>query len=181
MSTYTNELEIPDLGREVASLRKRVEELERRAIRLADGPPPDPGCCTSYCCVETPFDDFEVGQIGSFCEVDPDPIGGVGMRLDVSGWIKFQTLDSGFVSVRIWVDVDAVEYVGSPGESHTMVANDVFTLPYGNTIDSGVPDPTVRVRIQNLSSPTIRVLQVYRSLWVAPQDGSSACGEPAGQ
>lgn len=177
---YTNELQIPDLDREIASLRKRVEELERRAIRLTDDPPAF-GCCTSYCCNESPFQDRTTGQIGDYCAIDPDPIGGAGMRLDVSGWIKFTVNSSGFTSVRIWIDVDGTEYVGSPQSSETRTANDVFTLPYGGTIDSAVPDPTVTVRVQNLGTPTIRVLQVYRSLWVAGQDGSTACGEPAGQ
>jgi hypothetical protein len=180
-SGYTNELEVPNLLREIAALRKRVEELERRAIRMADGAPPDEGCCVSYCCTEQPGETIEVGEIESFCEVEPDPVGGTGMRLEVSGWVKLTAVDSGLIMMRVWVDVDSVEYVGSPATTQTMSAGDVWTIPFGATIDSGTPDPSVMVRVQNLNTPTIQVVQVYRTLRVGPLDGSSACGEPAGQ
>ena len=180
-SGYTNELAVPDLVREVGALRKRVEELERRAIRMSDGPPPDPGCCTSYCCSEQPFDSLEVGEVGTYCTVDPDPIGGEGMRLDVSGWVTISVIDSGFIAVRVYVTVDGTEYLASPGWGHTMTAGDSFSIPYGTTVDSPIADPTVDVNVQNLNTPTIQVFSVYRSLWVSPEDGSTACGDPAGQ
>lgn len=177
---YPNELQTPDSTREIASLRKRLEELERRAPFFTDDDPPE-GCCSSYCCVESPFEDLEIGEIGDYCSFDPDPVGGVGMRVKVSGWVKVSPQDAGSAWVRTWVDIDGVEYVGDPELAHTVASGDRFTLPIGNTIDVAVADPTITIRVQNQGTPTMRVLQVYSRVEISAREGSVACGEPAGQ
>ena len=63
----------------------------------------------------------------------------------------------------------------------TLAGGDSFTIPFGNTIDVTVPDPTITVRVQSLATPTLMVMQVYSRFGIVERDGSPACGEPAGQ
>jgi len=175
-----SDLRIPNLLDDIARLRLDVDDLLRRAPAF-DTPEPPLGCCTAYCCMDTLLEEFEVGEILDLCETEPDPIGGNGLRIEVSGWLSMHLVDSGQAILRIWIDVDGVEYVGSPKWLMTLSSGDEWTMPFGNTIDVPNPDPVITVRIQNLNTPTLRVDQVYTRVAITERVGSQGCGEPAGQ
>jgi len=180
VSNYVNELQIPDIPREIASMRRRIEELERRAIRLSEGAPPDAGCCVSYCCQDSPGQVREVGEISNLCEVDVEALGGLDIRIDVSGWVSFHANANGILAAMTYVEVDGSTYVGAPREGITVLNGDFMTLPIGLTVDPSTTAPIVRTHLQNIGAVALTVSQVYVKVRVGPQDGSPACGVIAG-
>lgn len=161
-------------------MRKRIEELERRAIRMSEGAPPDEGCCISYCCNDSPGTVLTTGQIATLCQTNVEAIGGLDLRLDVYGWVKFTANAGGALDAFDWIEVDGSTYVGAPRFGLTVASGNAITLPIGNTIDPATTAPVVRARLQNLGAVAITVNQVYLKIRVGPQDGSPACGSIAG-
>lgn len=185
MSTFDptpgfNELAVSSMTGEIASLRKRVEELEARALLLGSDEAPPADCCTAYCCIEGSNTTLTTGQIMTLCSTDVEALGGLDLRVDVYGWVKFTANADGAVDAFVWVEVDGSTYVGAPRFAMDMKNGNFMTLPIGNSIDPSTTAPTVRARIQNLGATAIVVKQNYLRIEVGPQDGSIACGEIAG-
>jgi hypothetical protein len=161
-------------------MRKRIEELERRAVRLSDGAPPDAGCCTSYCCQDSPGTILAVGEIANLCEVDVEALGGLDIRVEVYGWVSFSANANGVLGAWTYVEVDGSTYVGAPRENLTVLSGDFMTLPIGITVDPATTAPIVRSHLQNVGGVALTVHQTYVKVHVGPQDGSPACGTIAG-
>lgn len=171
-----SDLRVPNWFDDFARMRKDVDDLLRRAPQF-DTPDAPPGCCARYCCLDTTGYTLTTGQIRNTCVFDPDPVGGVGVRVKVDGWVRYIIVSASPTAFVTWVDIDAAAYDGAPRHDEgAPSANDVRTIPFGATIDVDVPDPTITIRHQNLGASSIQIVQVYATLEILPIEGSSACG-----
>jgi hypothetical protein len=175
-----NELAVASMTGELASLRKRVEELEARALLLGSDAAPPSECCQSYCCTTTLEATLNVGDVLTLCQTDVEGLGGLDLRVEVDGWVSFRANAGGHMEAIVWVEVDGSTYIGASRFGETVLVDDYATLPWGNTVDPGSTTPVVRGRIQNIGSVAITVRQVHSKIRVGNQDGSIGCGEIAG-
>lgn len=167
---------MPNPQIETAAHLRRTENLERRAPSLSL-PEPALGCCIEYCCTDIVGISKATGEIADLCVTDIDPIGGNGLRLRMTGWVNVVAHATGPFGLIVWYDIDGSTYLGRPRWIQNSIHDlDEITIPFGNTIDVAVPDPTVKVRVQNLSTVSWTIGQVYSSIIVSERSGSQACG-----
>lgn len=173
-----NELSIPEDRVTILNLVKDVSELKRKA-RVFDEPEAASECCTTYCCFDGPGDDLSVGEFEDWCEIEPDPVGGEGLRLKISGWVRVsaRSVGANFTSAHVIHTVNATTYLGTPAFGLTMNQADYITIPFGMTIDSATAAPIIRIRVQNIGVGDIRVDQIYTRVDTGPTYGTQVCGE----
>lgn len=174
-----SDLRIPSLLDDLARLRLDVDDLLRRTPSLAQ-PEGEAGCCVSYCCLDTDGFELETGESLATCTFDIDPIGGSGLRLSLDGWARIRIATTGPFAVVSWTSIDATAYDGAPRVDFQagFTVLDQITIPIGGTYDTAIPDPSVAVNFQNLSTATFQLVQVYARLTVGPREGSQSCGHP---
>lgn len=176
----SDSLRISNSDEMLARALEDIAELKRRA-RVPDVEQHDSGCCDSYCCEGVDQHDLEVGESFTLCTVDPDPVGGEAIRLKVRADVELQAQDAGAVLVQMHCEVDGTTFIGKPRWiQNTVEVSDTEVLNWGWTIDAATADPTVEVKVQNMGTPTIRVVQHHVQVDVGPADGSIACGQAAG-
>lgn len=168
---------VPNDQIEIAAMLRRIENLERRAPQFVT-PEPELGCCTLYCCDYSLGETVNTGEIKTFCEFTPDPVGGAGMRLNIYGWVRLFCLATGSFGAVAFTTVDATTYDSAPRWDlfSAIHDGDRLTFPIGNTIDVTTPDPVIALRVQNLNTISFRIEEAHAVLEVRSKDGSSSCG-----
>lgn len=163
----------------LAQLDRRVENLERRARSLTT-PEPSFGCCTLYCCNDNPGGTITTGNVSNDCETDIEDIGGVGLRLDVSGFYVIQSLGNGATDNLVGATVDGTVYMEQGRFARTVATNDIWTLPIEQVIDVNTASPLVAAFYWNIGTVSTTLVAVTLKVRVYPREGSQACGEVAG-
>lgn len=171
-----SDLRVPNRDDDFTRMRKDVDDLLRRAPSLRAAETVE-GCCGTFCCLDSSGHTVTIGSIQDTCVFEPDPVGGTGVRLKLSGWLRVAAASAGTFAVVIWSDIDGTAYDGAPKEVHgTVASGDEWTIPLGGTYDVDVPDPVLTVRLQNLGGIDVVIHQVYAELEVLPREGDDACG-----
>lgn len=177
----SNELAIPHSGDLLRGHDGRLEEIERRVLTLGDEPPEEGGCCVVLCCNDSPAEDLEVGQTGTYCSVSLEETPGDAIRLAVNATVTIQAVDAGQVLLDAAVSVNGTVYLERSDLVLTMAAGDKIPISVTNVIDVNDPDPAVAIVVRNLNTPTIRIVKLNLQVLVyGVRDGSTACGEVAG-